>query len=77
MFTDVLRFELRYQLRSRLFLFGCIIFSLLSFLGIASPNISIGGIGGANYNSPLANLQTHIAMAMIGVIIGAAASLSS
>ena len=72
MFTDVLRFELSYQLRSRLFLFGCIIFFLLSFMSIASPNVSFGGLGGANYNSPAAILQAHIGMAIIGVLIGAA-----
>ena len=47
MFTDVLRFELSYQLRSRLFLFGGIMFFLLSFMSIASPNVSFGGISGA------------------------------
>ena len=52
MFIDVLRFELSYQLRSRLFLFGCIIFFLLSFMSIASPNVQFGALGGANYNSP-------------------------
>jgi ABC-type transport system involved in multi-copper enzyme maturation permease subunit len=72
MFLDVLRFELRFQLRSRLFLFGCAIFFLLSFMSIASPNVQFGGVGGANYNSPIAILNAHVAMAMIGVLIGAA-----
>ena len=72
MFTDVLLFELRYHLKSRLFLFGCIIFFLLAFMGVASPNVQFGALGGANYNSPYAILQTHVFMAMIGVLVGAA-----
>jgi len=72
MFIEVLRFELRYHLKSRLFLFGCAIFFLLAFMSVASPNVQFGALGGANYNSPFAILQTHVFMAMIGVLIGAA-----
>jgi ABC-type transport system involved in multi-copper enzyme maturation permease subunit len=72
MFGEVLLFELRYQLRSRLFLFGFAIFFLLAFMGVASPNVQFGGLGGANYNSPFAIIQTHIPLAMIGVLVGAA-----
>jgi len=72
MFFDVLLFELRFHLKSRLFLFGCAVFFLLAFLGVASPNVQFGVLGGANYNSPFAILQTHVFMAMIGVLVGAA-----
>jgi hypothetical protein len=72
MFADVLLFELRYHLKSRLFLFGCAIFFLLAFLGVASPNVQFGALGGANYNSPFSILQTHVFLAMIGVLVGAA-----
>jgi len=72
MFSDVLRFELRYHLQSRLFLFGCIIFFLLAFMSVASPNVQFGDLGGANYNSPFAIIQAHVLMAMIGVLVGAA-----
>ena len=72
MFVDVLLFELRYHLKSRLFLFGCGIFFLLAFLGVASPNVQIGALGGANYNSPFAILQSHVFLGMIGVLVGAA-----
>jgi ABC-type transport system involved in multi-copper enzyme maturation permease subunit len=72
MFVNVLLFELRYHLKSRLFLFGCAIFFLLAFLGVASPNVQFGALGGANYNSPFAILQTHVLLAMIGVLVGAA-----
>ena len=77
MFSDVLLFELRYHLKSRLFLFGCAIFFLLAFLSVASPNVQIGALGGANYNSPFAILQIHVFMAMIGVLVGAAFLISA
>ncbi len=72
MFAEVLFFELRYHLKSRLFLFGCAVFFLLAFLGVASPNVQFGSLGGANYNSPFAIGQTQVVMAMIGVLVGAA-----
>jgi ABC-type transport system involved in multi-copper enzyme maturation permease subunit len=72
MFFDVLTFELRYHLKSRLFLFGSAVFFLLAFLAVASPNVQFGALGGANYNSPFAIVQTHVFMAIIGVLIGAA-----
>jgi ABC-type transport system involved in multi-copper enzyme maturation permease subunit len=72
MFFEVLLFELRFHLKSRVFLFGCAVFFLLAFLGVASPNVQFGALGGANYNSPFAILQTHVFMAMIAVLLGAA-----
>jgi ABC-2 type transport system permease protein len=72
MFLEVLQFELKLHLKGRLFIFGCAIFFLLAFMGVASPNVQFGSLGGANYNSPFAIVQTHIFMAMIGVLIGAA-----
>ena len=72
MFLEVLQFELKLHLKSRLFLFGCAIFFLLAFMGVASPNVQFGALGGANYNSPFAIVQTHIFMGMIGVLVGAA-----
>ena len=72
MFFDVLLFELRLHLKSRLFIFGCAIFFLLAFMGVASPNVQFGVLGGANYNSPFAIVQTHIFMGMIGVLVAAA-----
>ena len=47
MFLKVFGFELRYQFRSRLFLFGAAIFLLLTFLAVFSPNVQLGGTGGA------------------------------
>jgi len=53
-FGKVFAFELKYQLKSRLFLFGTAIFLLLTFLAVFSPNVQLGGAGGANVNSPFA-----------------------
>jgi ABC-type transport system involved in multi-copper enzyme maturation permease subunit len=72
MFVKVFGFELRYQLKSRLFLFGTTIFLLLTFLAVFSPNVQLSGIGGANVNSPTAIVQTHWIMALLAVLIGAA-----
>jgi len=72
MFLDVLQFELKLHLKSRLFIFGCAIFFLLAFMGVASPNVQFGTLGGANYNSPFAIVQTHIFMGMISVLVAAA-----
>jgi len=72
MFARVFAFEFRYQLRSRLFLFGGATFLLLTFLAVFSPNVQLGGTGGANVNSPFALVQTHYIMAILAVLIGAA-----
>jgi len=72
MFARVFLFELRYQLGSRLFIFGTATFLVLTFLAVFSPNVQLGGSGGANVNSPYAIIQTHYIMAILAVLIGAA-----
>ncbi len=72
MFAKVFFFELGYHLKSRLFLFGAIIFFLLTLLSVASPNVSVGSLGGANFNSPLALIQTHLIMGIFAVLLGTA-----
>ena len=72
MFAKVFGFEIRYQLKSRLFYFGGATFLLLTFLAVFSPNVQLGGAGGANINSPFALVQTHYIMAILAVLIGAA-----
>jgi len=72
MFGKVLAFELRYHLKSRLFLFGMAMFLLLTFLSVFSPNVQLGDSGGANINSPYVIIQTHYVMAILAVLIGAA-----
>ncbi|MBT5220037.1 MAG: hypothetical protein HOI35_14335 [Woeseia sp.] len=72
MFAKVFKFELRYHLKSRLYLFGTAIFLLLTFLAVFSPNVQLGGAGGANVNSPFAIVQAHYIMAILAVLIGTA-----
>lgn len=72
MFAKVFAFELRFHLKSRLFLFSAIIFFLLTVLGVASPNVQFGTLGGANFNSPLAIVQTHLVMSIFAVLVGTA-----
>jgi len=72
MFGKVFGFELRFQLKSRLFLFGAATFVLLTFLSVFSPNVQLGGGGGANINSPFAIVTTHYIMAILAVLIGTA-----
>ena len=72
MFRTVFIFELLYHLRSRLFLFSAAIFFLLTMLGVASPNVQFGNLGGANFNSPLAIVQSHLVMGILAVLVGTA-----
>jgi len=72
MFLKVFGFELRYHLKSRLFIFGVTIFLLLTYLSIVSPNVQLGGTGGANINSPFAMVQVHYIMAILAVLVGTA-----
>ncbi len=58
MLTKIVAFELRYQLRSPLFVVGFLIFFLLAFGAITVDQIHIGGRGNVNLNSPFAILQT-------------------
>ncbi len=52
MFAKIAGFEVRYQLFSPTFIAVFAIFFLLTFLGIAVENVSVGGNSPTNYNSP-------------------------
>jgi ABC-2 type transport system permease protein len=58
MLTKIAAFELRYQLRSPLFVVGFVLFFLLAFASVTSDSVQIGGAGNVNINSPYALLQT-------------------
>ena len=58
MLARIAAFELRYQLRSPLFVIACAIFFLLTFGSVTIEQIQIGGRGNVNVNSPFAILQT-------------------
>ena len=60
MFGKVAAFEFRYQLRQPSFWVISILFFLLSFSSVASPNISVGSGGNVFKNAPFAIAQAHL-----------------
>ena len=60
MFGKVAAFEFRYQLRQPAFWVISILFFLLSFGSVASPNISVGSGGNVFKNAPFAIAQAHL-----------------
>ncbi len=69
MLFKIAGFELRYQLRSPLFLVGFAIFFLLTFGAVTIDTIQIGARGNVNVNSPFALLQTTGIMTVFAVFI--------
>lgn len=69
MLFKIAGFELRYQLRSPLFLVGFAIFFLLTFGSVTIDQIQIGARGNVNVNSPFALLQTTGIMSVFAVFI--------
>ena len=69
MLFKIAGFELRYQLRSPLFLVGFAIFFLFTFGSVTIDQIQIGARGNVNINSPYALLQTTGIMAIFAVFI--------
>ena len=61
MFGKVAAFEFRYQLRQPAFWVISILFFLLSFGLVASPNVSLGTGGNVFKNAPYAIAQAHLA----------------
>jgi hypothetical protein len=57
MLRRILAFELRYQLRSPLFLIGFAIFFFMTFVSAVSPYNNMGVPGNVNVNSPFAIVQ--------------------
>ncbi len=69
MLTKIAAFELRYQLRSPLFVVGFLIFFLLAFGATTIDQIQIGGRGNVNLNSPFAILQTLGIMNVFAIFV--------
>ena len=69
MLSKIAGFELRYQLRSPLFLVGFAIFFLLTFGSVTIDQIQIGARGNVNVNSPYALLQVTGVMSVFAVFI--------
>jgi len=69
MLSKIAGFELRFQLRSPLFLVGFAIFFLLTFGSVTIDQIQIGARGNVNVNSPYALLSTTGVMSVFAVFI--------
>ncbi|MCR9278623.1 MAG: ABC transporter permease subunit [Pseudomonadaceae bacterium] len=70
---DILRFELRYQWRSPLFLIVALAFGLLAFLGMASEDVTVGGgTDNLNLNASFAIIQTQYIFSIILMFAAAA-----
>ena len=60
MFAKIASFEFRYQLRQPAFWVIAIVFGLLAFAAIASPNVQIGSGGNVVKNAPFSLTINHI-----------------
>ena len=69
MFGKIARFELSYQLRNPVFWVATVIFFLLTFGAMASDNITIGGGGNVNLNSPVAIVQMHLILTLFFMFV--------
>ena len=66
--NEIVRFECRYQLRSPVFIIVASVFFLMTFLGMASDAVQIGGNDSAlNLNSNFAIIQTQLVFSVIGM----------
>jgi ABC-type transport system involved in multi-copper enzyme maturation permease subunit len=69
MFWKIAGFEFRYQMRQPAFWVIFAVFFLLTFGATASENISIGGSGAENFNSPYRVMLTCLTMSLFGIFI--------
>lgn len=70
MFSEIFRFEFRFQIRQPIVWISGAIFVLLTFLAITTDNVTIGGsIGAINRNAPFVIVQILSIMSIIGVFV--------
>lgn len=69
MFALMTRFELRYYLRQPSFYVVSLLLFLISFLSVASDNVSIGGGGEVFKNGPYAIGQTLLTLSIFGMFL--------
>ena len=70
MLAEILRFELRYQLRQPVFVLAAAFFFLSAFLAVTTDAVVIGGsIGNVNRNAPFVILQLLLVMSLMGVFV--------
>ena len=68
MLAEILRFELRHQLRQPVFLLAGAFFFLSAFLAVTTDAVVIGGsIGNVDRNAPFVILRLLVVMSIIGV----------
>jgi len=72
-FTEIVRFEIRYQLRGALFLVTTFLFFLMTFLATASENVTIGeNTKNLNLNGPYALIQTQYVFSIVAMFAAVA-----
>ena len=70
MLAEILRFELRYQLRQPVFVLAAAFFFLSAFLAVTTDAVVIGGsIGNVDRNAPFVILQLLLVMSLMGVFV--------
>ena len=69
MWSAISLFEVRYQLRSPLFVVAFALFFLLAFGSVASENIRIGAGGNVHVNAPFAIAQTIAVLNLFGLFV--------
>lgn len=69
MLIDITRFEIRYQLKSPVFVAVFLIFFLLTFGAVTIDEIQIGSTSAVNINSPHAIIQTILVWTLFGMFI--------
>jgi len=69
MLSNIAAFELRYQLRSPLFVVSFLLFALLAFAATTMDGVQIGGRGNVHLNSPYAILQTLGVMNIFAIFV--------
>jgi ABC-2 type transport system permease protein len=70
MFFEILRFEVRYHLRTAIFWLSAAILFLLTFGAVTTDAVMIGGaIGNVNRNAPFVIMQILLVMGLIGTFV--------
>src|SRR5712671_3815300 len=69
MLRKIAAFELRYQLRSPLFLICFAIFFIFTLVSVVSDRIQIGARGNVHVNSPFAIMQTNGTLTLLALFV--------
>jgi ABC-2 type transport system permease protein len=69
MFTKMLAFEWRYFTKQPSFIVTSLVFFLLPYLAMSTPNVQIGAGGNVNFNSPTAIAQTIFILGIFAMFL--------